>query len=680
MLPSSPDAATSDPSTKATSPPPGPPAVATTSPAGVAVTKPGPALGQAILVIHGIGQQRPFQALDSFVNGLRAALRGSGKAVNTTHLMLGRDEVFDHCVRIEETNGTGGSPRPRLDIYEFYWAPLTQGKASFAQVARWLAVAGFSPVWRLAFNLPLLIRRAEGRAQRWAEHGQGERGVSPTQARGAPGVARPGLTRLLAAAQGAIAESRTFWFCLEFAREVWRFVYVSLAAVLLAGLATWLVSRSSNLVKHLPKALGPVLGDVLTVPGAVTAGLALVAVVAAIGLGFSIPEQIRDLVRLQKNEPLLFDEAGRVARTAFTGGAGEGFFTRLRGAAKAGIRSLRSTMAARMQWQKELPCRRWALPLSVLGFGIAAGVVIWLSLPGLPCAICPGWPTPTFHDLLTGLATWDVGAMAFVLIAAFGLKRVFIDYLADVALYTTADENSAFFATRTAILEEATHRIRVLLGDDRYASVAVAGHSLGSVIGYDAISALRVDAARPRRDSEQRIRDEIRRLAEKLPPDDAAAVSELVDELAGARPRQFTRPPSDREIAKLNVFITFGSPLNKVLYFFRTKVKIYETVRAHIVQELHGFRQVPDLLTRDPTIDDRSRTIADGLRWVNVYSPMDPVSARLVFYSGVHEHRRWFLLWGKCHLSYWHDPKFFREVLAALQGRCADEAEAAIRE
>jgi len=60
----------------------------------------------AILVIHGMGQQQPFQALDSFVRGLRDALMRAGKAAKSTHHLHGREEVFDHCIRLEvETQG-----------------------------------------------------------------------------------------------------------------------------------------------------------------------------------------------------------------------------------------------------------------------------------------------------------------------------------------------------------------------------------------------------------------------------------------------------------------------------------------------------------------------------------------------------------------------------------------------
>ena len=86
---------------------------------------------QAILVIHGIGLQQQFQPLDSFVNGLRATLQRDGKSVTTTHLLSGREEDFDNSVRIEVSESRGGTLNFRLDVYEFYWAPLVQGKASF---------------------------------------------------------------------------------------------------------------------------------------------------------------------------------------------------------------------------------------------------------------------------------------------------------------------------------------------------------------------------------------------------------------------------------------------------------------------------------------------------------------------------------------------------------------------
>ena len=92
----------------------------------------------AILVIHGMGQQQPFQPLDSFVRGLRNTLTDRGNDVELVHFMHGRNAVFDHFVRIQVQNPTTGAAVVQaLDVYEFYWSPLTQGRATFGQVLRW---------------------------------------------------------------------------------------------------------------------------------------------------------------------------------------------------------------------------------------------------------------------------------------------------------------------------------------------------------------------------------------------------------------------------------------------------------------------------------------------------------------------------------------------------------------
>lgn len=589
---------------------------------------------QAILVIHGIGQQQPFQALDSFVNGLRATLQRDQKKVVTTHRMFGREEVFDHAIRIEVSDPNNDAQSTlRLDVYEFYWASLTQGKASFTQVVRWLAITGFTPVRRFAFNLPLLTRHG----QSWAR------------------------------------------LCLQFIRELWRLVYVPLAAAGVAWLAANLVGQSSELVKKLPDALAQALPDLATWAGASAAAFALVSAMAAVGLGLSIPEQVRDLVRLRRQKrggPV--EEAFKKARLVYN--AELNFVTGLLKGVVAGAQSLKRDMDEREQLQSELRARLWFLPLSFIGFVFAAAILIWLCLPS-PFCVGPVCPVPVVHDLLFKVVTPQLVSVLLVLGIALTIKRVSVDYLADVALYTTADENSAFFATRANILKEATRRLRFLLRNREYASVAIAGHSLGSVIAYDAINWLRTEAQLPRIVGAREALNELAELTKRLPAEHVTAAKVALDRLeraanggaiepkggAGGRSEgALTAPIAPDDLTKLRTLITFGSPLNKVLYFFRTKVKVYETIRGHIIQELYGFRQLPDLLTRDPTIRDLTESPPDTLYWLNVYSPMDPVSARLVFYDRVDERRHWYLLWGKCHVNYWHDGKFYEEVLAAL--------------
>jgi hypothetical protein len=129
------------------------------------------------------------------------------------------------------------------------------------------------------------------------------------------------------------------------------------------------------------------------------------------------------------------------------------------------------------------------------------------------------------------------------------------------------------------------------------------------------------------------------------------------------------------ELIGVSTLITFGSPLDKIQYFFRTKVNGHEGVRAHILNDLFGFRRHP--LLQDPAIaiDDEPRfNPVTTMHWMNVSALMDPVSARLRFYTSIHEVRRPYRIWGACHTRYWHDPEFYAAVKDALkQGREAND-------
>jgi hypothetical protein len=188
---------------------------------------------------------------------------------------------------------------------------------------------------------------------------------------------------------------------------------------------------------------------------------------------------------------------------------------------------MRDALKAHKQWKSEREARTWLLPLSVVSFAIAAGVLWWLSQSSPGCLAATICPTAAVRDVLTPIIESSVPRLVALVLLAYFLTRVFIDYLGDVALYTMAAENSAFVQTRVGIQREFSRQLRHILRDGHYASVAIAGHSLGSVIGYDAIRMLRAEVAR----------------------DDAGDPSSLTRE----------------ELAKLTTFVTFGSPLNKVL-------------------------------------------------------------------------------------------------------------------
>lgn len=80
---------------------------------------------QAVVVIHGMGEQRPMETLRGFVRGLRSVMTSEAEMKST--LRSKPDGVGD----IYETNrlsldsavdSSNGVIRPKTDFYEFYWA------------------------------------------------------------------------------------------------------------------------------------------------------------------------------------------------------------------------------------------------------------------------------------------------------------------------------------------------------------------------------------------------------------------------------------------------------------------------------------------------------------------------------------------------------------------------------
>jgi hypothetical protein len=76
------------------------------------------------MVLHGIGQQHPFDVLDSFAQGLRDTLEADGyRLVTVTHRRHEEGDAFDHSIVVQASRGSPKPPR-RLEIYE-YWLTVT---------------------------------------------------------------------------------------------------------------------------------------------------------------------------------------------------------------------------------------------------------------------------------------------------------------------------------------------------------------------------------------------------------------------------------------------------------------------------------------------------------------------------------------------------------------------------
>ncbi|PYJ96833.1 MAG: hypothetical protein DME23_18650 [Verrucomicrobia bacterium] len=200
--------------------------------------------------------------------------------------------------------------------------------------------------------------------------------------------------------------------------------------------------------------------------------------------------------------------------------------------------------------------------------------------------------------------------------------------IGDIAIYNTTDAKSKFYAVRKAILDGAVNVLRYLLEpvkatgpylpeDWPYGRVILADHSLGSQISFDAINRLNhlVHQGELRGcDNEGYFTDGTARL--KL-----QNMKHISDTLCG--------------------LVTFGSPLDKMAFFFREQTEKDEYLRRQLIEHFHGFKQRP---WSERETDPSKRLVAppqlfsrlfDDIRWRNYYDRGDLVSGALDYYQKV---------------------------------------------
>ena len=170
-----------------------------------------------------------------------------------------------------------------------------------------------------------------------------------------------------------------------------------------------------------------------------------------------------------------------------------------------------------------------------------------------------------------------------VTVGAYNFVKKFIG---DVAIYVSSHKLNKYYETRAKIKECAlkiSKSIYSAISDDDgnylYENVVLVGHSLGSVIIYDTLNSL-------------------------INMDDIADTSKKVKKL--------------NILDRTKYLITFGSPLDKTAFIFRSQVK----ERSEIREALAASKQ-------PMVVDYRFRPD----RWVNIYSWLDLVSARLRYYD-----------------------------------------------
>jgi hypothetical protein len=93
----------------------------------------------AFLVIHGVGEQSPFETMDYFAQNLIKFLEARNLQIKLEHLITKRKlstgyPWTESFVRISSANSQA---EDLIDIHEYYWAPDTENKISIPEILQW---------------------------------------------------------------------------------------------------------------------------------------------------------------------------------------------------------------------------------------------------------------------------------------------------------------------------------------------------------------------------------------------------------------------------------------------------------------------------------------------------------------------------------------------------------------
>ena len=186
--------------------------------------------------------------------------------------------------------------------------------------------------------------------------------------------------------------------------------------------------------------------------------------------------------------------------------------------------------------------------------------------------------------------TIKVQKVAFNLVSPF-IGKILVNYFGDVTLYSTTDAKSEYYTVRQEILNGAVEKVRMILENDEYDKILLCGHSLGSVIVYDVIDRLNM----------------------------------LI---------QNNQELREKAIDKLKGMVSFGSPLDKIAFFFDEHInRSKQPVRYAITSYLHGFRR--NNIDRPIEIDSTMRGYLCDIPWFNFWCSTDPAGGHLDVYAGV---------------------------------------------
>lgn len=183
---------------------------------------------------------------------------------------------------------------------------------------------------------------------------------------------------------------------------------------------------------------------------------------------------------------------------------------------------------------------------------------------------------------IAAVADWS-GAVSvgLALASVAGVGKVLSDYMGDVQAWATYEETDVKHIARNRVLDQSLEVLTHVLTDDACERVAIVSHSLGTSIAHDALLRL------------------MRR-------NRAASVG-------GPEAKVKVIP-----IEKIEHFITMGSPIDKIEYFFES-----------YASPSHRYKRVVEKLRGDIGVEPFTRESRPHIHWINFWDQGDLISGAL---------------------------------------------------
>jgi hypothetical protein len=118
----------------------------------------------AVLVIHGMGSQKPYETLDEFARGIETSLTPPAAGAyrhelrfrqfdnDPAHQQKAWTQAYVRLTPTDPSAAAAASHPALIDVSEYYWAPIINDRVSALQSLRFLLKSAFSPFQYLRAN------------------------------------------------------------------------------------------------------------------------------------------------------------------------------------------------------------------------------------------------------------------------------------------------------------------------------------------------------------------------------------------------------------------------------------------------------------------------------------------------------------------------------------------------